>query len=158
MKKVVILFGVLLAAAALPIFVGGGNAAQGPASKSAAADMSSGSHAAQPDDMFQGSVIHKGRVVTTMNSGGYTYVEIEENGKKLWAAVMETRVKVGDLAEFPDSPPMENFHSKTLNRTFPAIIFSPAIKINGTLQVVPTGGAGSAGTDPHAGMKSRGQK
>ena len=74
---------------------------------------------------------HKGKVVSTMNAAGYTYIEVEEKGKKLWIAVMETKVKPGDEVEFPDSPPLENFQSKTLNRTFDKIILSPAIRING---------------------------
>jgi predicted RNase H-like HicB family nuclease len=83
-----------------------------------------------PHEMNAGTA-HKGRVVATMNAAGYTYIEVEENGKKLWAAVMETKVKAGDNVEFPDGPPMENFHSNSLNRTFERIIFSPAILVNG---------------------------
>ena len=74
---------------------------------------------------------HKGKVVSTMNAAGYTYIEVEEKGKKLWIAVIETKVKPGDEVEFPDSPPLENFQSKTLNRTFDKIILSPALRING---------------------------
>ncbi len=83
-----------------------------------------------PHGMNAGTA-HKGRVVATMNAAGYTYIEVEENGKKLWAAVTETKVKPGDNVEFPDAPPMENFHSNSLNRTFERIIFSPAILVNG---------------------------
>lgn len=72
---------------------------------------------------------HKGKVVNTMDSGGYTYVEVEENGQKLWVAVMQTKVKPGDIVEFPDSPPMVNFQSKTLKRTFDKIIFAPGLRI-----------------------------
>ena len=36
-----------------------------------------------------------GKVVETMNSGGYTYVSLESNGKKTWVAVPATAVKVG---------------------------------------------------------------
>jgi hypothetical protein len=74
---------------------------------------------------------HKGQVASTVNAAGYTYIEVEEQGKKLWVAVMEAKVKKGDKVEFPDSPPMENFYSKSLNRTFDRIIFAPAIRING---------------------------
>jgi hypothetical protein len=74
---------------------------------------------------------HKGKVVETMNSGGYTYVQVEENGQKLWVAVMETKVNKGDLVEFPDSPPMVNFQSKSLKRTFDKIIFAPGLRIAG---------------------------
>lgn len=74
---------------------------------------------------------HKGKVTDTMNSGGYTYIQVDEKGQKLWVAVMETKVKVGEVVEFPDSPPMINFHSKTLNRTFDKIIFAPGVRISG---------------------------
>ena len=73
---------------------------------------------------------HKGKVLETMDSGGYTYVQVDENGQKLWVAVMQTKVKVGDTVEFPDSPPMVNFQSKTLKRTFEKIIFAPGLAIN----------------------------
>ena len=73
---------------------------------------------------------HKGKVLETMDSGGYTYVQIDENGEKLWVAAMQTPVKVGDTVEFPDSPPMVNFQSKTLKRTFDKIIFAPGLAVN----------------------------
>ncbi len=73
---------------------------------------------------------HKGKVINTMDSGGYTYVEVEENGQKLWVAVMQTKVKQGDIVEFPDSPPMINFQSKTLKRTFDKIIFAPGLRVS----------------------------
>ena len=76
---------------------------------------------------------HKGKVLSTMDAAGYTYIEVEEKGQKLWVAVMQVKVKAGDEVEFPDSPPMENFHSKTLNRTFDTIIFASALRINGQL-------------------------
>ena len=96
-------------------------------------------------------------MTATMNAAGYTYVEVDENGKKTWAAVMETKITKGDVVEFPDSAPMVDFYSKTLNRTFPTIIFSPAIRVNGTIQAVPAApaaGMGGAGANPHGGMKS----
>ena len=73
---------------------------------------------------------HKGKVLETMDSGGYTYVQVDENGQKIWVAAMQTPVKVGDTVEFPDSPPMVNFQSKTLKRTFDKIIFSPGLAVN----------------------------
>jgi hypothetical protein len=73
---------------------------------------------------------HKGKVVQTMDAAGYTYVEVDEKGQKLWVAVMQTKVKPGDVVEFPDSPPMVNFQSKTLKRTFDKIIFAPGLRID----------------------------
>ena len=72
---------------------------------------------------------HKGKVVEAVNAAGYTYVQVEENGQKLWVAVMETSVKPGDIVEFPDSSPMVNFKSKSLNRTFDKIFFAPGLRI-----------------------------
>ena len=74
---------------------------------------------------------HKGKVLETMNAAGYTYVQVDENGQKLWVAVMETQVKAGDIVEFPDSPPMINFQSKSLKRTFDKIIFAPGLRVAG---------------------------
>ena len=79
------------------------------------------------------STVHKGTVVETMNSGGYTYAEVDENGQKAWVAAMQTKVKVGDTVEFADAPPMVNFQSKTLKRTFDKLIFSPGLAVTKSL-------------------------
>lgn len=84
----------------------------------------------KPQEIQPGAGGHKGKVLETMDSGGYTYVLVDEKGQKVWVAVMQTKVKVGDTVEFPDSPPMINFQSKTLKRTFDKIIFSAGISIN----------------------------
>ncbi len=86
-------------------------------------------HAGMKSEEIQPGPTHKGKVVQTMDASSYTYVEVEENGQKLWLAVMKTAVKKGDIVEFPDSPPMINFTSKTLNRTFDKIIFAQALKV-----------------------------
>jgi hypothetical protein len=72
----------------------------------------------------------KAKVVQTMNSGGYTYVEAsDDKGQKTWLALPETKVAVGDAIEYPEAPPMVNFQSKTLNKTFEKILFIPGIRI-----------------------------
>ncbi|HUI66770.1 MAG TPA: DNA-binding protein [Nitrospirota bacterium] len=75
-----------------------------------------------------------GKVVETMNSGGYTYVRLEKNGKKTWIAVPEMKVSVGQQMAFQPGMEMKNFTSNTLNRTFERIIFSggPAVSQKGT--------------------------
>jgi hypothetical protein len=69
-----------------------------------------------------------GKVVQTMNSGGYTYVLIENNGNKTWVAGPQTTVKVGQQVTCQPGGEMKNFTSKTLNRTFESIIFSGGIQ------------------------------
>jgi len=65
-----------------------------------------------------------GKIVETINSGGYTYLCIEKNGKKTWVAIPETKVAVGENISLPPGYEMVNFTSKTLNRTFEKITFT----------------------------------
>src|SRR6266480_2630311 len=65
-----------------------------------------------------------GKVVETMNAGGYTYVLLEKEGKKSWIAVPQIKVTVGQDIAFQPGIEMANFPSKTLNRTFEKIYFS----------------------------------
>lgn len=65
-----------------------------------------------------------GKVVETMNSGGYTYVCLEKSGKKTWLAVPQMKVVKGETMSFEPGMEMTNFESKTLKRTFDKIIFS----------------------------------
>ena len=74
---------------------------------------------------------HKGVVLQFLYAGGYSYIQVEENGKKLWVAVMASKVSKGDVIEFPDSPPFANFQSKILNRTFDSVIFAAGMRNNG---------------------------
>lgn len=68
-----------------------------------------------------------GKVVETMNGGGYTYLCLEKGGQKKWAAIPATAVKVGDDLSLQEGMPMSHFQSKALNRTFESIIFSGGI-------------------------------
>jgi hypothetical protein len=69
-----------------------------------------------------------GKVVETMNSGGYTYVCIENGGMRTWVALPDTKVAVGQQIACQPGGEMKNFTSKTLNRTFDSIIFSPGVR------------------------------
>ncbi len=66
----------------------------------------------------------EGKVVETMNSGGYTYALLEKDGVKTWVAVPETKIHVGEDVSFQPGAEMVNFKSNTLKRTFDRIIFS----------------------------------
>ncbi len=70
------------------------------------------------------SLALSGKVVETMNAGGYSYVCIEKKGKKTWVAVPEMKVVVGQVMSFQPGQEMTNFSSKSLNRTFDTIVFS----------------------------------
>ena len=89
------------------------------------------------------SSVLSGKVVETMNAGGYTYVCLEKKGKKTWVAVPEMKVTVGKQMSFQPGQEMGNFTSKTLGRTFESIVFSggPA-----GAQSEPAGSGMTAGT------------
>jgi len=86
-----------------------------------------GSTKATALDNVSASSTIKGSVTETMNAGGYTYLCLEKDGQKKWAAIPESQVKVGDEVEISQGMVMSNFTSKSLNRTFDAIIFSQGI-------------------------------
>ena len=65
-----------------------------------------------------------GKVVETMNAGGYTYVLLDQNKVKLWVAVPEMKVKVGDIVHLKDGAQMTDFKSTALKREFKTIVFS----------------------------------
>ncbi|PWF63785.1 NrfJ [Shewanella sp. BC20] len=68
-------------------------------------------------------VVHEGTVVDTMNGGGYTYVQIKEADNTFWAAGPEAEVKKGDKVAVVEQMWMNQFTSKTLNRTFDKLLF-----------------------------------
>lgn len=82
----------------------------------------------QPGAMAPAGDPLSGKVIETMNSGGYTYVCIESSGVKTWVAMPQTTVKVGQQISCQPGGVMQNFTSKTLNRTFASIIFSPGVR------------------------------
>lgn len=75
----------------------------------------------QPGKGFTGV---SGKVVETMDSGGYTYICLESGGKKVWAAVPTMEVSIGQELRLQPGQEMSNFNSKSLNRTFDSVIFS----------------------------------
>lgn len=71
-----------------------------------------------------GSMTHTAKVMKTLNSGGYTYINVQEGSENYWIAMTERAVKVGDKITYNEQGWMQNFHSKTLNRTFDKILFA----------------------------------
>lgn len=72
-----------------------------------------------------------GTIAETMNSGGYTYARLQTAAKESWIATSELPVSVGDRLSARIDMPMENFTSKTLNRSFPLIYFVTGVTRNG---------------------------
>ncbi|MDH5719935.1 MAG: DNA-binding protein [Spirochaetia bacterium] len=72
-----------------------------------------------------------GKVSETMDSGGYTYMNLEVDGKGVWIAASQVKVSVGDMVTFVPTTPMKDFHSKTLNKTFDNIYFVSGLQVGG---------------------------
>lgn len=68
-----------------------------------------------------------GTVLETMNSSGYTYMLLENGADKTWVAIPATTVAKGDKVDYYQGMVMEKFTSKTLNRTFDNLVFSPGL-------------------------------
>lgn len=94
--------------------------------------------AAAPAAMTQAPGSLSGTVLETMDSGGYTYFQLDTGLGKPWIAVPQAQVKVGDTISAKPGMVMNNFNSKTLNRTFDSIIFSGGI--TGATKKNPHGG------------------
>jgi hypothetical protein len=72
-----------------------------------------------------------GKVLETMDASGYTYIQVDTGSETFWAAAPQFAVKAGDDVVVPEGMPMENFPSKTLNRTFDMVYFVPSVLVGG---------------------------
>lgn len=73
------------------------------------------------------AIAHTAKVLEAISSAGYSYIRVEEKGRAFWIAVPETAVEVGEEISFYEQMLMENFTSRSLNRTFDRILFVEAI-------------------------------
>lgn len=108
-----------------------------------------------PDSMAAATAMDgktiKGEVLETMNSGGYTYIQVKAPEGDVWVAMPETKVEKGQQVVCNPGMAMANFQSKSLNRTFDSIIFSSGLG-NGNQSANPHGnGAGMAAAPAAAG-------
>ena len=83
-----------------------------------------------------------GTVVSTINAGSYTYVEIDIGGEATWFAAPTLELQAGEKVAPPAGMAMKNFHSETLDRTFDVVYFVDAIPLAGateTTAALPAG-------------------
>ena len=73
--------------------------------------------------MPEAQLPQKAKVLSTIDAAPYTYLEVTQNKKTVWLAANAVPAKKGDVIRFDDGMIMTNFHSKTLNRTFPSVTF-----------------------------------
>lgn len=74
--------------------------------------------------MLYASAPHSATLLESIDSGGYTYMKVQEGKKRYWIAMTQRDIKVGDSVEYTEQIWMQEFHSKTLDRTFDSILFA----------------------------------
>ncbi len=67
---------------------------------------------------------HTAKVLETLDSGGYTYIRVQEGSDSYWIAMTQRPLKRGESLRFAGEGWMQDFHSKTLDRTFEKIMFA----------------------------------
>jgi len=69
-----------------------------------------------------------GKVVQTLDADIYTFIRLDDGtGNETWAAVPKTELEIGEPIAVQGGTVMNNFYSKTLNRTFDSIIFATGV-------------------------------
>lgn len=63
-------------------------------------------------------------VKEVVKGGMYVYIRCLEKDKDIWLATVARNFKTDEIINFIDAPPMTDFYSKHLNRTFSEVIFT----------------------------------
>jgi len=73
---------------------------------------------------------HSGNINEILESGGYSYFNVEEGDSTYWIAVRLMPAIIGAKIDFTGEMWMVDFRSKTLNRTFSRILFAANASID----------------------------
>ena len=87
-----------------------------------------------------------GTVAETIESGGYVYIRLEND---VWIAANTFAVSKGDRVQYSGAMEMNDFHSKSLDKTFESILFVSEAGLVGnskaTQAAMPMAGHGGSG-------------
>ena len=108
-------------AAAHPGMAPGGHPGAAPGAHPGAAPADAAKPAVAPNK--------KGKVLSVLDAKQFTYIEIEDGGKKLWLASPAVAVKAGDKVAYVDAQVQPKFHSNTLNRDFLNLIMTTRVVV-----------------------------
>ncbi len=72
-----------------------------------------------------------GKVVETMDSGGYTYALVDMGSAQNWVALPKSAITVGSDISCQSGMVLKDFSSSTLHRVFESIVFSPGLAAAG---------------------------
>ena len=71
----------------------------------------------------------QGEVIQAIDAAGYTYLEVDVDGERLWLAGPQTAVAEGDVVTWEDEMTMRVFSSSALNPTFDEILFVGSVVV-----------------------------
>lgn len=83
-----------------------------------------------------------GKVQESIDASSYTYLRLATASGEVWAAVPTTKAAVGSEVTVQGPMWMENFQSKTLNRTWPRIAFGTLATAEAAAPAPAAAGAG----------------
>jgi hypothetical protein len=107
-----------------------GSAPKEGASKDAASKGGHSTMTGGPAGAASGAELNPtGKVVETMDGGGYTYANLEKAGSKTWVAFPTLETRVGETLSFKNCMEMPGFESKALKRKFDSILFCGAPEV-----------------------------
>ncbi len=73
--------------------------------------------------------IIEGTILEVIKKEGFSYLHIQTlQGEKEWVAILESNAVVGNNVLIEEQVVLTDFHSKSINRTFPKIIFGVLLK------------------------------
>lgn len=84
-----------------------------------------------PPTAAAGDASGTGVVKSAAHGGGYSYVEVDSNGRTLWVAVPQTTVKTGDSFDWHGGNEMRNFSAPSLGRRFDRLILATSGRAGG---------------------------
>ncbi|HPE74474.1 MAG TPA: hypothetical protein PLC80_00205 [Draconibacterium sp.] len=91
-------------------------------------------------------------VTEVIQGSTYTYIRAKENNGELWMAISKQEVEPGEVYYYSEGLPMQNFHSKEIDRTFDEIYFVSAI----SKTPIKAGAMGGMGSGAMGGMGAMG--
>jgi starvation-inducible outer membrane lipoprotein len=83
---------------------------------------------------------HKVTVTEVIQTSGYTYLNVSEEGKIFWIAVPRMDATMGDELYYTNFMEMNQFASKELNRVFESVLFVSDISKDPIAKVAPVMG------------------
>ncbi|MBI5922341.1 MAG: hypothetical protein HY847_11940 [Betaproteobacteria bacterium] len=72
----------------------------------------------------------KAKVISSIDTKSFTYIEIQDGNKKFWLVAPTVAVKNGSMISYADAPLQAKYHSPSLNRDFSNIIFTTRVAVD----------------------------